>query len=314
MNLFIEGNYTIVFDNVDNLYDDFINVTKLLCSYLRSSIIITSRIRDILNGETEFLELSEWTEEDAVEYVNRILKTPPNNPDVAILCSTLQFYPLALSQAVAYIRHQQRIALQGYSYSVRHYIAEDESKGKLLLDTATKISAYEQTSFVVLSITIDKMKSHHECVGYIAYSCLELPSLKKPDGNEVKFLKYFLNGVINNSLNGSEDLENLTTSAVQLLALYSLISVQNFVATIHRVVQKVATLKIKEERPENVISRVWTYLLSKKNNTREFEILESILAAIHEMIGNNSKSEMVHIVSIVTYECYMKMECDEYLG
>jgi len=39
----------------------------------------------------------------------------------------LQFYPLALSQAVAYIKNQQRISLQGYSYSVRKYLAEYDS-------------------------------------------------------------------------------------------------------------------------------------------------------------------------------------------
>jgi len=59
MNLFNERSYTIVIDNVDNLYDDFVNVTKQLCCYSRSSVIITSRIRDLLTGETELLELSE---------------------------------------------------------------------------------------------------------------------------------------------------------------------------------------------------------------------------------------------------------------
>jgi len=60
------------------------------------------------------------------------------DPEVAVLCSTLQFYPLALSQAVAYIRHQQRISLQGHSYSVRHYLAEYEPKAEFLLKTYGK--------------------------------------------------------------------------------------------------------------------------------------------------------------------------------
>jgi len=69
MNLFHEGNYAVVIDNVDDVYEDFITVTKLICSYSRSSVIITSRLQDVLSGETEFLELSEWTEENAIEYM-----------------------------------------------------------------------------------------------------------------------------------------------------------------------------------------------------------------------------------------------------
>jgi len=299
MNLFNEGNYTIVIDNVDDAYEDFITVTKLLCSYSRSNVIITSRLRDVLSGETEFLELSEWTEEDAFEYVNRILKTPPSDPDVGILCSTLQFYPLALSQAVAYIRHQQRISLQGHSYSVKHYLAEYESKAELILNTTPKISTYEQTSLVVLNITIDKMKSHHEHVGHVAYSCLELFSFLNPDGIEVTLLKYFLKRIINERSKQPDESEENMTLAVQLLVYYSLISVQNCVATIHRVVQKVTGLRINEtQRLETVPSSNGH---SKKNDTREIEILESILPTIQEKIYTIGKSEIVHILSIMDH-------------
>jgi len=239
-----------------------------------------------------------------VEYVNRNLKTPPNDPDVAILCSTLQFYPLAFSQAVAYIRHQQRISLQGYSYSVRHYLAEYESKGELVLNTAPTISTYEQTSFVVLNITIDKMKSYHERVGSVAYSCLELFSVLNPDGIDVSFLDYFLKRIINyrSHATASEVSVDEITSAVQLLVLYSLISVQKCVATIRRVVQKVARLRIKEvQQPKNAISSVLRYLLPKKKNVveREVELLEAILPAVQEKIEQISKSEMVQILSIM---------------
>jgi len=219
MNLFIKGNYIIVIDNVEDVNDDFVNVTKQLCSYSRSTIIIISRRRDLLHEETELLELSEWKEEDATQYVNRILKTPPNDPDVAELCSTLQCYPLALRQAVAYIRRQQRISLQGHSYSVRHYLAEYESKAELLLNTDKRISTYERTSVVALNVTINKMKSYNERIGYVAYSCLELFTLLNPDGIDVTFLKHLLIRIISESSMEPQGSEKEMNAAVQLLII-----------------------------------------------------------------------------------------------
>jgi len=65
-----DGNYIIVIDNVDDIYDDFKKVTRQICTYSRSIVLITSRRRDVLSGESELLDLSEWTKEDAMEYAN----------------------------------------------------------------------------------------------------------------------------------------------------------------------------------------------------------------------------------------------------
>jgi len=144
INLLDKRKYIIVIDNVDDLYDDFIKVTKQLCSYSRSIVIITSRRLFLLEGQSEFMELSEWTKEDAVEYVNQRLNSQQQmDSDVDLLCSTLLCDPLALSQAVAYIRHQKQVSFEGPSYSIRHYLAEYECKGEYLLNKALQVSTQE---------------------------------------------------------------------------------------------------------------------------------------------------------------------------
>jgi len=301
MTLLDKEKYIIVIDNVDDLYDDFFKVTKQLCSYSRSSVIITSRRRDLLQGESEFLELSEWTKKDAVEYVNRSLNSrKPIDPDVDLLCSTLQCYPLALSQAVAYIRYQKQISHEEDSYSIRQYLAKYESKGDSLLNKPLQISTYEKTSFVVVNLTIDKLKTHHGRIGSVAYSCLELFSLLNPVGINVKFLKRFLKLIVNENSAVLEDVEEDMTSALQLLVIYSLISIKKFITSIHRVVQKVIRIRTqRKQRSERDSSSPTKNLGSEKNYAREIEILELVLPTIHPWIDQNSKSEMVQILSIM---------------
>jgi len=143
------------------------------------------------------------------------------------------------------------------------------------------------------------MQSHQERVGYVAYSFLELFSFLNPDGIEVTVLKYFLKQIINQRSNKPEESEENMTLAVQLLVHYSLNIIQNCVATILRVVQKVSRLGINEtQRLETV---PFSNGHSEKNGTREIEILESILPAIQEKIHTIIKSEMVHILSMMDH-------------
>jgi len=127
-----KGNYTVMIDKVENQYDDLMKVVKQLFSYPRSTVIITSRRRDLLLEESEILELSEWTEKEAMEYVTRSLNRQQKLSDVKILCKTLKFHPLSISQAVDYILHQQRILPDGQVYDIENYLAEHQFKGKLL--------------------------------------------------------------------------------------------------------------------------------------------------------------------------------------
>jgi len=120
--------------------------------------------------------------------------------------------------------------------------------------TTPMISKYEQTSFVVLNLTIDKMKRSHERVSYVAYSCFELFSFLNPGWNWCDISHLFLTKI----------------SAVELLVFYSLISMQNSVATMHRIFQEWTRLQMKaEQRPED-------------NNARERVILESVIRTANQ--------------------------------
>ncbi|OXA59202.1 Nephrocystin-3 [Folsomia candida] len=284
------GFWLFIIDNVDNVYQEIELIVKLLLPFRQCFIIITSRRRDIFLGESEFIGLQELGDADAVKFVNKSIRIPQLDDDVKKLCKVLQNFPLALSQAVAFIKQQQRISLQGEGYRISHYLAEYNTKGKQLLSQKLQLSDYENTTLIALNVTIEKMRKDHGRCGNIAYYLLELVSLLNPDGITVKHLENLLLQILPVDLYQAIKQDNEMTPVVQLLVIYSLVKVNNFVVTIHRMVQKVTRVRTQEE--ENGVPPV-------QLNTRETKILNDLLIHVNPKVNKNTKSEMIHILSIM---------------
>ncbi|WP_265035660.1 NB-ARC domain-containing protein [Wolbachia endosymbiont (group A) of Agelastica alni] len=153
-----------IFDNAEG-YED---ISKFLPfslgqDYNKPCVLITSRSKDWKVGEEEgkiqVIQLDEFTETEALRFVKKALNIRNNLQDEEIkkLTKELQYFPLALGQAVKYI-NESNIVLSRRSkkkISVSDYLKEYEEEAEKLLDFESKYKSdcYTKTTFVIWKIT-----------------------------------------------------------------------------------------------------------------------------------------------------------------
>ena len=127
-----KGKWIMVLDNADDS-----TVVPKIFPYLpqsqNGSILITTRSRSAALGlveESEIIPVKPMEGEDAVTLFKKKLGTESNNPQLAELAAALEFMPLAIVQAAAYIKQRAP------RYSPQQYLEEfhknDKRKTSLL--------------------------------------------------------------------------------------------------------------------------------------------------------------------------------------
>lgn len=260
-----------IFDNVE----DYSHINEFLPKslspqHVKPKVLITTRIQmwDAGDeGEFKVISLSEFSPLEAVEYVKKRLgeKFVDMDEDMIDLAELLQYFPLALKQATAYIYLEYKKLAKRYfnkSYSIRDYLDLYKDKTKELLDFQPKQdtpSRYNKTILTTWNVTLETIKNI-ENIGDLALKIIRFLAYLSPD--KVDALVFF------KTMEGEEKMWD----AIELLQKYSMINLTKGIVSIHRLVQEALRYKVRmEDKEEEVIENIlklvnWTDI-SKEDKT-----------------------------------------------
>lgn len=219
-------------------------ITSTLTNDRRPFFIFTSRNREALKN-VSLLDLDVLTKEEAVTLiVTQLFAVNKTKHTIEELAETLQYLPLALQQAIAYIKERQKIeSISGKNFNIENYLEELTIKKQDLLDYQfpDDFGEFEKTTFKTLDVTLDVIKSHKKDGSNAILILQHLSYLYADKINTAMFLSLFQN---DSMLNGG---------AFSLLEKYSMITrIDATVYQIHRVVQAVIALKYAENETKNL--------------------------------------------------------------
>ena len=195
------------------------------------------------------------------------------NKEIKQLAEKLQRFPLALQQAVAYIRERDReFKNMKEEFKISDYLKKYEGKTKELLNCEfpeDNNDSYTKTTFVTWDITLDVIKQKKD--GNLALEILNTIAYFAPENIQTKLFLGFV------ECNNKEELG----ATIDLLKQYSMVSSKEgqAILNVHRLVQQVTRLKLKDQGNEE-------------------ETLRKVLRLINRVIG---KESLDHAVSVWDY-------------
>jgi AAA+ ATPase superfamily predicted ATPase len=218
-----EAPWLFILDNVESEHQFIPLLLDTLSNEPNVFIILTSVLRSFTDKRNTAcpLELTGFTIEDAVKLI-RTSECDGNDEFTRKLSATLQGLPLAMTQAVQYIRDRRNSSFKGKAYGIEDFLAEYHHHNGV-----TKILDYElvgnekKTVFTSVKTCLEIV--HELENGEDTVTVLHMLSYLDPDGVLVSFLEG-----LRPSWNSLEILKN-----------YSLISVERETITMHRVLQKI---------------------------------------------------------------------------
>ncbi|XP_058834904.1 uncharacterized protein LOC131692068 [Topomyia yanbarensis] len=252
---FASGKSLFIFDNAEK-NDYFIRFLprRARCPQDKMPyILVTSRIREWERG-IEVLELSDLKIKDAIDFVKKGLRIPAHDEsqdeEIQKLVETLQLFPLAIQQAIAYIEDQR---VMEEEFSIGNYLEKYRQKQMDLLNCDLFVGIdndYAKTTATTWNITIDTICDKQ--YGKLAIKILDIIAYLSPEniGRDM-FLSL---------ADGDGD---ILKSSVRLLVKYSMINGQKkqTLLSIHRLVQDVIRLKLKSLEKEEETLRAAMNLL-----------------------------------------------------
>lgn len=224
-----------IFDNAENC-EYFHNFLPLgfaspIAESQKPYTLITSREK-YWDAEIEVVELLEMELEDAVELIKRGLKnTKTTEEDVTNLALTLQCFPLAMHQAIAYIKNKQ----SRKRYEIKEYLDDFKVQTSILLDHPFKgiVNNYTKTTFTTWLMTIEKMKRSRQ-PGNLAVEIFNIIAYLSPE-------------LIKKSIFASLGDSHLVDPAIDMLINHCMINcdVNPNIIRVHRLVQEVTRLNLQ---------------------------------------------------------------------
>jgi transcriptional regulator len=155
-----------IFDNAEQ----YKSIYEFLPSYfyLRSNdkkphVLTTSRNRDwkVKKKEEEIkvMQLGILTPENAAQFIRKALeledkKDGLQETKIKQLAKQMQYFPLALRQAISYIKEK----LRGDKFEISDYLKEYENEAEKLLHFESKNNRYTKTTFITWKATIENIK------------------------------------------------------------------------------------------------------------------------------------------------------------
>ncbi|MGL9758152.1 MAG: tetratricopeptide repeat protein [Wolbachia sp.] len=250
-----------VFDNAEEYRSEGqdAGISQFLPSYFLSSddnkpsVLITSRNQKW--GDIKPLILDTFTEPESIDFIRKALgiKDGSQENEIKNLAETLQHFPLALQQAVAYIKERD-IALKnvGLKFEISDYLKRYKEEAERLLDfkfPKDSDNSYTQTTFITWRITIDKIKDNTE-YGQQAKEILDVIAYIAPDNIPVEI---FL---------GLERNREKLGDAIQLLKQYSMIDSgeEQSSVNVHRLVQQVTRIELEKQGKDKFVKKTFELL------------------------------------------------------
>ncbi|WP_265029750.1 ankyrin repeat domain-containing protein [Wolbachia endosymbiont (group A) of Philonthus cognatus] len=224
----------------------------------KPTVLITSRDQEWGTSIAK-LQLDVFTEEEAVEFIRKALGIEDGSQESEIknLAQELQYFPLALQQAVGYINKENQ-GLNKWSegeFTISNYLELYKEKASELLSKASgeTYDRYTGTVLTTWQITIDKIKQRKSRGGVQALEILDVIAYLAPD-------KIPVDEIFSKLINDEE----VRHSAVELLDQYSMANLDSGKLNIHRLVQQVTRLELKvQNKEEKVIKKA--FQLSQKS-------------------------------------------------
>lgn len=307
------------------------------CYVSKFYVLITSRNQRWHNIEK--LSLSTFHEKEATELIKRELKITNKSQDREIkqLAETLGYFPLALQQAIAYIKDER---ITG-KFKIKNYLKGYKKYTRELLDFKFpdySRDSYAKTTFTTWKATFDKVKqAEHsdkflkilEIISYftpsnISMKILEVISYFAPNNISMEILEitsYFVPNSIPIVIFSKlvSDIEELGL-AIELLKQHSLINSEKGLINVNTLVQQVVRIKLKEQGKEESVLGKALDLLKKLLQEGRFDEAskhaESVLDHASAYEGLKKKCEELksllppsHSVSQTTVQEERKMQC-----
>ncbi|MDQ8039358.1 MAG: NB-ARC domain-containing protein, partial [Rickettsiella sp.] len=246
-----------VFDNAETA-GEIQDVLPKASNRNRPTILITSRYSNWKNIALP-LVLDVFTETESINFIkSELTLTDADEPNIKELAQLLQNLPLALQQAIAYIKIERNL---DNGFTIRNYIACFKEKSQELLDfnfANYGNDPYSKTVFTTWKITLKKLEQE-KVFGKKAIEVLQIMAYLCPDH-------------INNQFFLPLPDNELLSIAIQLLKNYSLINEGNMsnISTIHRLVQKVLRINLEKNHDEfESIVQSLIYLTKDFANSKE---------------------------------------------
>lgn len=224
----------------------------------RPYILITSRNRnwDIGDeGQIHVMELNVFTQEEATMFIENSIKIKDGlqKRDIKKLAKRLQYFPLALRQAITYINQEEETLSKRGSerFKISDYLKKLDENTKLLNEGHCKVDARYSETVLTTWVTTLKRIEEDQNHGMEAIDILNVMAYLDPD--KIHASKMF------------------DCDGVELCDKYSMIDLKKGgVASIHRLVQEVIRLMLKDEkREEEVIKKALTLIGNNENISKE---------------------------------------------
>lgn len=265
----------LIIDNVDEANED----VKLILTKVDKGqcfAIVTSRNVGVVDYAGEVVDLDVLGNRDAQQFVKGSID---NEPEVEVqkLCSLLHNFPLALQQAIAYIKKQKSKTLKGQSYKIRDYLDDYKTQKDKLLDFPLNQIEHEhrETTLVTWNVSIDKIEGDEKTGGF-AIELLNMMAYFDPDKIHVDLIKKIYREF---RLNSPDDDQEIHEEAIELIKSYSLVKVEDSMISIHRLVQEVIRSK------------------NTSCNTK-IQFLQKLLYSIRYVKDELKQCDMTHILSV----------------
>ncbi len=177
-----------IFDNAEKYKD----ISEFLPKSLspddkKPHVLITSRNQDWEvgdEGKIEVIKLIEFTPEEAVDYIKKTLNIENDlqNGHIEMLARELQYFPLALRQAVTYIKEtNKKSERRGHKkFEISDYIKKYEIDAQELLEFSHESDRYAKTTFLTWKITLEYIMQIGD-YGKQALEILEIMAYLAPD-------------------------------------------------------------------------------------------------------------------------------------
>ncbi|WP_265017698.1 tetratricopeptide repeat protein [Wolbachia endosymbiont (group A) of Andrena dorsata] len=250
-----------VFDNAEEYRSEGqdAGISQFLPSHFLSSddnkpsVLITSRNQKW--GDIKSLTLGAFTEPESMDFIRKALgiKDESQENEIKNLAETLQHFPLALQQAVVYIKERD-IALKnvGLKFEISDYLKRYKKEAEKLLDfkfPKDSDNSYTKTTFITWKITINKIKDNAE-YGQQAKEILDIIAYIASDNIPVEM---FL---------GLERNREKLGDAIQLLKQYSMVNSgeEQSSVNVHRLVQQVTRIELEKQGKDKVVKKTFELL------------------------------------------------------
>nr|CAH7726410.1 unnamed protein product [Callosobruchus chinensis] len=268
-----------VFDNAEGLeyLKQILPLNNLMPNVKIPYILITSRSKK-WGEKIRTIDLDTLSLDDSIKFIKKGLEIEDKsqNDQIGNLVKELQYFPLAIQQAIAHIKETQE------SRNFEGYLEKYRKKAKELINYKVfewVNNGYTKTTYTVWEVTLDRIIEDKEC-GQLALDILNTMAYFAPE-NIIREMFLSLAG----------DSQTKLESAINLLVSYSMVNgEQKQSLSIHRLVQEVTRLKLREQQKEEEVLKKALELIKgstiKKENISHVTSVLDYASRYNKLINN----------------------------